>query len=301
MKTSLYCLIFFMSFVFSKANAQIDLKTEYISTSTYKGKDDHHPRAKGDLKVIQGGFHVPLFVKMNENNRPTAWTIGCSGSYASLGNKNLSRELCPTNILNLQIGLVHTRPLNAGWSVLATVGAGLYMDSDNLSKARWNNILGQGGIIFIRHLRPNLDLGAGAALNNTFGFPMLFPALYLKWSLDGRYEVKVALIDAIQASVGMKLNNLLKLRLMVEMNGMLALTEKEGKKMYFTQQYTVIGLQPELTLGKSFVIPLTVGIAPYREATYSKRSLKDVFSDDDETNPHFKFGFYCSLGISWRF
>lgn len=33
------------------------------------------------------------------------------------------------------------------------------------------------------------------------------------------------------------------------MNGMLALTEKEGKKMYFTQQYTVIGLQPELTLG----------------------------------------------------
>ena len=85
------------------------------------------------------------------------------------------------------------------------------------------------------------------------------------------------------------------------MNGMLALTEKEGKKMYFTQQYTVIGLQPELTLGKSFVIPLTVGIAPYREATYSKRSLKDVFSDDDETHPHFKFGFYCSLGISWRF
>lgn len=301
MKTILCCLSIFLLFSFSKVNAQINFKTEYISTSKYKGKDGYDPRSKGNLKIVQGSFRIPISVKMNENNRPTAWAIGCSGAHASLGRTKLSRDLCPSDILNLQIALIHMRPLNSKWSVLGTVGAGLYMDNDNLSKARWSNILGQGALIFIRHLKPNLELGGGVALNNTFGYPMIFPAFYFTWRLEGRYEVKVALVDAIQVSAGMRLNNYTKLNLMVEMNGMMALTERDGKKMSFTHQYTVIGLQPEITLGKSFVIPLTLGIAPYREAYYLKRSLKDFFSDDDESNPHFKLGFYCSLGISWKF
>ena len=162
-----------------------------------------------------------------------------------MSNKKLPVTLCPSDMLNLQIGLTHTRPLNAKWSMLATVGAGLYMDSDNLSKARWDNILGQGAIVFILHLRPNLDLGVGAALNNTFGYPMLFPAFYFNWRLEGRYEVNVALIDAVRVSVGMKFNNHLKLSLVAEMDGMMALSERNGKKMYFTQQYVVTsGIHP---------------------------------------------------------
>lgn len=301
MKTILYCSTFFMLLASMRVTAQINFKTEYISSSTYKNKEAHPRHAEGNLKVIQGSFRIPVSIKMNENNRPTAWAIACGGSHASMGNKNLPAELCPTKILNLQIGLIHTRPLNTKWSVLATAGAGLYMDSDNLSKARWCNILGQGAVIFIRHLKPNLDLGVGAALNNTFGYPMLFPALYLNWNLQGRFEVKVALVDAIQVSAGMRLNDYLKLNLMFEMSGLLALTEKDGKKMYFTQQYSIVGLQPEITLARSLTIPLTLGIAPYREAYYKKRTLKDYFSDDDESTPGFKLGFYCSIGFSWKF
>ena len=301
MKSILCYLFFFIPLAYQQTHAQVYFKTEYISSTSYKDEENKLSGAKGDLKVIQGGFRVPLSVKMNENNSPTAWVIGCSASHASMSNKKLPVTLCPSDMLNLQIGLTHTRPLNAKWSMLVTVGAGLYMDSDNLSKARWDNILGQGAIVFIRHLRPNLDLGVGAALNNTFGYPMLFPAFYFNWRLEGRYEVNIALIDAVRVSVGMKFNNHLKLSLVAEMDGMMALSERNGKKMYFTQQYVVVGLRPEFTLGKSLSIPLTLGITPARSAFYSKRSLKEYFSDDDESDPHFRLGFYCSLGIAWKF
>ena len=169
MKSILCYLFFFIPLAYQQTHAQVYFKTEYISSTSYKDEENKLSGAKGDLKVIQGGFRIPLSVKMNENNRPTAWAIGCGASHASMNNKKLPETLCPSDMLNLQIGLTHTRPLNAKWSMLATVGAGLYIDSDNLSKARWDNILGQGAIVFIRHLRPNLDLGVGAALQNTFG------------------------------------------------------------------------------------------------------------------------------------
>lgn len=88
----------------------------------------------------------------------------------------------------------------------------------------------------------------------------------------------------------MKFNNYLKLSLVAEMDGMMALSERNGKKMYFTQQYVVVGLRPEFTLGKSLSIPLTLGITPARSAFYSKRSLKEYFSDDDESRSAFQIG-----------
>lgn len=175
--------ILFYPLAYQQTHAQVYFKTEYISSTSYKDEENKLSGAKGDLKVIQGGFRIPLSVKMNENNRPTAWAIGCGASHASMNNKKLPETLCPSDMLNLQIGLTHTRPLNAKWSMLATVGAGLYIDSDNLSKARWDNILGQGAIVFIRHLRPNLDLGVGAALNNTFGLSHALPRILFQLAI----------------------------------------------------------------------------------------------------------------------
>ena len=301
MKLFLYCILFFVLLSYQETNAQVYFKTEYITSSSYRGEKEDNLHAKGNLKVIQGGFRVPLSLKMDENKRPTVWAIGCSGAHATMDNKKLPKELCPSKMLNLQFGLIHSRPLNAKWSMLATVGVGLYMDNDNLSKASWNNVLGQGGVIFIRHLRPNLDLGAGVALSNTFGFPMILPAFYLTWNLEGRYDVKVSFVDAVRVSAGMHLNKYLKLSLIAEMNGILALTEKDGKDMYFTQQYVIVGLQPEITISKSLSLAATAGITPVRSAFYSKRSLKELFSDDDESDPYFKIGFYCSLGLTWKF
>lgn len=112
---------------------------------------------------------------------------------------------------------------------MTTVGAGVYTSSD----VKLKNVLGQGGVIFIRQFKSNLSLGAGLAVNNTFGYPMVFPAIYFDWSTEGRYQIKVSMLNAMEVSAGMKMNKYLNLRIVAEMNGSLALLEREGKILCF--------------------------------------------------------------------
>ena len=78
------------------------------------------------------------------------------------------------------------------------------------------------------------------AVNNTFGYPMVFPAIYFDWSTEGRYQIKVSMLNAMEVSAGMKMNKYLNLRIVAEMNGSLALLEREGKDTMFSQQFIIV-------------------------------------------------------------
>ena len=154
----------------------------------------------------------------------------------------------------------------------------------------------------IWHLRDNLDLGMGVALNTSFGYPMVFPALFVDWRLEGRYMVNVSMMDGVEISGGMQLHKLLRLKLVGSMNGMLAFVERDSKDKIFTQQYITTGLQPELTITKSLSVPITVGLSAYRAAFYDDRTLKAMFkSMDREYDPHFSPAFYTSIAVKYGF
>lgn len=282
--------------------AQAFFKAEYMGNSGFRDENNEKTGGKGSAKVIQGGINIPFAVRMNENNRPRAWAIGIGGSFTSMDNKNLSEHIGIEEIMNLQIGLSYLRPLNNKISLMASLGAGLYMDNHDLSKASFSNVLGSGGAIVIWHLLPNLDLGGGLALNTAFGYPMVFPAIYLNWRLEGRYEVNVSMLNALELSAGMQMNKCFCLKVVAEMNGSLALTEQEGKEKMFTHQYIIAGLQPELKIGKSLSIPITIGMTATRSAYYQDRSLKAFFKDmNKEYDPYFTPSFYTSGAIKYMF
>ncbi len=282
--------------------AQAFLKAEYMGSSGFRDENNEKTGGTGSAKVIQGGVNIPFAIRMNEYNRPRAWSIGIGGTYTSMDNKGLSEYIKLKEIVNLQIALSHIRPLNKKISLMASLGAGLYMDDRNLSKASFSNVLGSGGAIIIWHLRPNLDLGGGLALSTTFGYPMVFPAIYLNWRLEGRYEVNVSMINALELSAGMQINKYFTLKLVAEMNGSLALTEQEGKKKMFTHQYIITGLQPEFKINKSLSIPVTIGLTATRSAYYQDRSLKAFFKDmDKDYDPYFTPSFYASGAIKYIF
>ena len=65
------------------------------------------------------------------------------------------------------------------------------------------------------------------------------------------------MMNAMELSARMNLNKCLKLSLVAEMNGALALGEREGKAAMFSQQYIIVGLQLELNLSSSFAITAT--------------------------------------------
>lgn len=288
-------------------NAQVSLsfKTEYIGTSTYwyrPGHDDPSVKvgdSEGSAIVYQGMVNVPLSIKVNESGRPTMWGVGLGGTYASLDNKNFQDDMV-SEIMNLQMGIFHMRPLNDKWSLLASVGAGIYAPFTEFSRIRYKNVLGSAGVVFIRHLKPNLDLGGGLAINSTFGYPMVFPALYLNWNSDGKFKLKASLAEGLEVAAKYDFNDYFSLALIGEMNGQMALLEKDDKDMIFTHQYIVTGLRPEVKIGKSGLsVPATIGLNAVRSAYYSDRSLKGMFATDNDY--YFRASPYASIGIKFGF
>ena len=300
MKLSL--LLAFFGIFIVQLNAQIYVQTEYIGSSDYKDINNEKTGGEGEARIFSAGAQIPFSVKMDEYNHPKVWSMALGGSYTSLKNRDIPKELSPSEILNAQISLMHLRPISKKWSVLATLGAGVYTAHTDLSKVRMKNVLGHGGVIFIWHGRDNLDLGGGLAVNTSFGYPMAFPAIYLNWRLDGRYEVNVSLMNAFEVSGGIKFSKHFKLKLVGQMNGSLALETIDGKDMMFTHQYMIGGLQPEFKIGKSFSVPIILGVSAERPAYYDERSLQAFFKAmGRENNPHFSVAPYASVAFKYQF
>ncbi len=292
-----FLLLLFMT-GFLAANAQITFKTEYFWKSSYRmqegDNDEKVGNSKGSAIVYQGGINIPLSMKVNENNRPTLWSIGLGGAYAKLNNKNFTEPLVIDEIMNMGLNLTHLRPLNDKWSFMASVGGGIYMPGTRFSDIRFKNVLGSVGAVFICHLNPNLELGGGVALNNSFGYPMVFPALYLNWRTQGLYTVKVSMLEGIEMSAGYNPSKYISLNIIAEMNGQMALLEQNGKDKIFSHQYIVAGFQPEIKIGKRISIPITAGVHAMRPAEMTNRSLKSLFQDKGY---YFQISPYASAGL----
>jgi hypothetical protein len=284
---------------------QVSFKTEYLGSSGYyflPPGDKPRERigdAKGSAVVYQGAFSMPLSMKLNENNRPTAWGIGLGGSYTSLNNKHFTDDMV-SEIMNLQLGVYHLRPLNDKWSIRASVGVGVFTPSTNFSKIRFKNVLGSAGVVFIRHLKPNLAIGGGVAVNSSLGYPMVFPAFYLNWNLEGKFDVKAELVEGLDVSAGYVFNDWFKLSYALEMNGQVALLEKDGKDVIFSHQYIVTGFRPEIKFAKTGIsMTAMAGLNLFRPASYSDRTLKGVFAGDNDY--YFSVSPYVSFGIKYNF
>lgn len=237
-------------------------------------------------------------MRLNENNRPTVWAVSVGGAYVKLDNKNFTEPLVIDEIMNIGLSLNHLRPLNEKWSMLATIGGGIYMPSTKFSEIRFRNVLGSVGAVFIYHLKPNLELGGGIALNNSFGYPMVFPAFYFHWTTEGRYTVKIAMLEGIEMSAGYNINKKLSLNFVTEMNGQMALLEQDGKNKMFSHQYIVAGFRPEIKIGKNLSILITAGIHAMRPAEMINRSLKSLFQDKGY---YFQISPYVSGGLQIGF
>lgn len=291
-----------LSLTYSGMNAQIMFKAEYFGTSSYRmmegERDERVGNSKGSAVVYQGGINVPVSIMSTEDTRPTLWAISIGGAYVKLNNKDFTEPLVIDEILNLGLSLSHLRPLNERWSILAIIGGGIYMPSTRFSEIRFRNVLASVGAIFIYHLKPHLELGGGIAMNNSFGYPMVFPAFYFNWATEGRCTVKIAMLEGIEISAGYNVDKNLSLNLVVEMNGQMALLEQDGKNKMFSHQYIVAGIRPEIKIGKNLSIPLTAGIHAMRPAEMTNRNLKSLFQDKGY---YFQISPYVSGGLQIGF
>ena len=62
----------------------------------------------------------------------------------------------------------------------------------------------------------------------------------------GKYDVNIELVEGLDISAGYTFNDKFKLSYVLEMNGQVALLEKDGKDVIFSHQYIVTGFRPEV-------------------------------------------------------
>ena len=268
--------------------AQISIKTEYISNSEFYDAVADTNTGNGSAMIYSAGAMVPLSMQASAEDDPykraTIWGLALNGTFVKMDNHNfpIGKEL-PSQVMNLGATALHLRPLKERWSMLMALGIGSYTPENRLSAIRIDeNVLANGALVFIWHWRPNLEIGGGVALNNSFGYPMVFPALYLKYKggFSDKFTIDVSLLDGTKVAFGYDYSENLSLKLVANIGGYLAYLRRNGQKEMFSSQTFFVGLEPEFKLGKHVSIPLTVGGSFIRSGRYRERTLSAMFASE---------------------
>lgn len=299
MKIYSYAVLLLFSALPIHCVAQGYLKSDYLFSSPLKDEEGNK-YGSGDLFKTSAGFILPLSVKKNSLGQVKAWSVALNGSYGVLNNNNITEIVNPSEIVNVTLGVAHIRPLSERWYLLASLGAGVYSEPNSITA---KSLLASGGAIFVYKVKNNLDLGIGAGLTNSFGVPIIMPMAYVKWQLTGKYEVKADIANGVEVSGSVKLGNRFKVKLTaIEMDGMSAVMDIDGKSMIYASTIVKSYLTPEFRIGKSSTFYLGGGGAWARTVKLSKRSFKgflDTFKEDDDLN--FRATGYLTVGFKYGF
>ena len=268
--------------------AQISIKTEYIGNSEFYDAVADTNTGNGSAMIYSAGAMVPLSMQTPAEDDPykraTIWGVALSGTFVKMDNHNfpIGKEL-PSQVMNLGATVLHLRPLKERWSMLMALGIGSYTPENRLSAIRIDeNVLANGALVFIWHWRPNLEIGGGVALNNSFGYPMVFPALYLKYKggFSDKFTIDINLLDGTKVAFGYDYSENLSLKLVANIGGYSAYLRRNGQKEMFSSQTFFVGLEPEFKLGKHISIPVTFGGSFIRSGRYRERTLSAMFATE---------------------
>ena len=268
--------------------AQISVKTEYISNSEFYDAVADTNTGNGSAMIYSVGAMVPLSMQASAEDDPykraTIWGVALSGTFVKMDNQNfpIGKEL-PSQVMNLGATALHLRPLKERWSMLMALGIGSYTPENRLSAIRIDeNVLANGALVFVWHWRPNLEIGGGVALNNSFGYPMVFPALYLKYKggFSDKFTIDINLLDGTKVAFGYDYSENLSLKLVANIGGYSAYLRRNGQKEMFSSQTFFVGLEPEFKLGKHISIPVTFGGSFIRSGRYRERTLSAMFASE---------------------
>nr|WP_315031626.1 DUF6268 family outer membrane beta-barrel protein [uncultured Chryseobacterium sp.] len=294
--TAACCLLPLGYWINAQTGISAELKTEYVPFSSYiRPEDSVKTNSKSDFKRVDLNLRIPLSVKKDTNGKIRAWSMLLGGSYAKMSHRNYENQLFPNEMLNAQVGIQHMRPLGKKWSMMMTASVGIYTD---LEKIDFNDVLGQGGILFIRHFNPNLALGGGPVLTTAFGAPMVLPWIYFDWKTNGKIKFNINFPEGMEA--GYQFTDKFALKAVVNLSGMSVERNKDGKSTLLGYQQITAGLRPEIRLNDKLALRLTGGTTLVRSFSESDRKISSIFKDKKIADPRFASTLYVAVALRWN-
>lgn len=299
--------LFLLLSISAKAQSGIsgEAKIDYVPFSNYvRPIDSSKTDATSNFKRAQIALEVPISLEMDKYNNPRLWSIGVQGGYAKMENRDYNTTTLPevlpngfpTEILNAQIGVKHLRSISKSWSLLIMASVGVYTDLEQINK---DDVLIQGGVLFIKQFNPNLALGIGPVLTNSFGVPMVLPGIYFNWESHSPLHFKINFPEGLE--LGYRMNEKLDLNAVVELGGMTAETNIGGKSTLLGYQQIIAGIKPRVKLGKYWTLEPTVGSTLFRSFSTNTRKIKEIFKEKDLADPRFTTTFYGAVALKWKF
>lgn len=280
------------------AYPQATLEWNYFMKSTLRDHDRTNS-GKGDLQNLKARINFPLSMKLDSQGKPRMWNMTLSASHYWLGNEGLAHELNPTRVINASLNLSHIRNINEKWMLIASLGVGIYAPTDYVT---FKSVLANGGAIFAYRLRPNLSLGIGAGLTNSYGVPMVVPMAYLDWRLRGRVEVTLNLSYGIKANVRIKATKRLAVDITpIEFDGMSAVVKHQGKDRIYSTLSIRSLLSAEMDMGKGLSLFGGAGGVLLRNISIQERKISNLFDSDDENKYRFNPAPQLTAGIRYKF
>ncbi|MCV9926460.1 DUF6268 family outer membrane beta-barrel protein [Flavobacterium sp. LS1R49] len=301
----LFLFLLFSISVRSQSGITGEVKVDYVPFSNYvRPIDSTKTDAKSNFKRAQIALEIPVSLKMDKYNHPRLWSIGLQGAYAKMENKNYEIQSLPAilpngfpaELLNAQIGVKHLRSISQSWSLLIMASVGVYTDMEEINK---DDVLIQGGVLFIKQFNPNLAFGMGPVLTNSFGVPMVLPGIYFNWESKRALHFKVAFPEGLE--LGYRMSDNFDLKAVVELSGMTAETKVGNKSMLLGYQQIIAGIKPQLKLGEHWILEPTVGTTLVRSFSTNSRKIKDIFKEKDLADPRFTTTFYGAVALKWKF
>ena len=289
----------------SQSGISGEFKVDYVPFSKYvRPMDSTKTNAESNFKRAQIAFEVPLSIEMDKYNHPRLWSVFLNGSYARMENKNYETESLPVDFqggfpnepLNAQVGVKHLRSISSSWSLLVMASVGVYTDMVEINK---DDVLIQGGVLFIKQFNPNLALGVGPVLTNSFGVPMVLPGIYFNWESKGALHFKVTFPEGLE--LGYRMSDTFDLKAVVELSGMTAETKVRNKSMLLGYQQIIAGLRPQLKFGEHWTLEPTAGTTLLRSFSTTNRKIKDIFKEKEMADPRFTTTFYGAIALKWKF
>ena len=274
------------------------VSSEYLSSSSLR--DEAGGRfGSGAMWRFSGRYTLPLSVKRNDRGQPVAWSATFNCTYASLQNEGVAAALNPDRILNTSLNVSHLRPISERWSLIASLGCGIYAVPSQIA---WRSILANGAVIFVYKLRENLDIGVGAGLTNSFGVPMILPMGYLNWRTSGKYEIRVDMSSGLKVTAAKWLNRKFKLELTaIEMDGISSVMRIGGKSKIYSSTMMRSTLSPTFCISPKASVYFGIGGNWLRSIRISDRDFGGFLDSFREDGHDFGVSLRVTAGFNWSF
>lgn len=302
MQPKIKILILFLCAIFalSAPAQQVQINADYHTRSNFVSKDDKDAKiGDGDMMRYSLKYIQPLSLRLNERHQPKAWALSVNATFAKLDDNDAACRWNPNQILNVGATISYLTPISQKWSIMASLGAGVYAQADHI---RWQSVLGNGSCIFAYKATPYLSIGAGVGLTNAYGPPMVMPLFYLNWKRGDKYQFEVNMVNMISAKASTRFNKNFKLTLTaIEMDNITAVVFAEDKAQIYSSMMMKTYLTPEYYFAPKFSVFGNAGINFSRSSRISDRKIGAMFSNLGGADYRFKPAGFFSFGLRHGF